>query len=271
MRRLVRLGGASLASVRPAARLMQLLCRADWSRSQDMIHCMRGRMEESLDARALQSTLRMASALVDLDDVYTQQRCVFLLRSVLQIAKSARACVGAMHVLLHYIVKWCFRRISLPQWFVQADGSGGVRQHKWIEAWLREMAGSGGWTAASLAGLHKLGGPGSSEPSPNRGTGWCSEHLPFVHKLLRGEPVTKSPLSEAVDSEGVVEGVPPEMTTTPASRRGSVPKGRVTPGARASMCPSLRAPLQPKLRVPVLSKMGVVNAWVSSIEHRHRR
>ena len=139
LRRLVRLGGTTPSSARPASRLLQLLCRGNLPRSQSVICRVCERVDEC-DGHALRAVLRMGSALVDLSDALVQQRSIFLVKSVLHVAKNNRRYFATMQLVVHYVIKWCKRRPELPQWLLRDAGGGtpGAGPYRWLEGWLKE-------------------------------------------------------------------------------------------------------------------------------------
>jgi len=217
LRRLVRIGGATQASCAPASKLLQLLCRGDLALSQGAVCRICERVDES-DGRALRAALRMGTALVDLDDSLAQPRGVFLLKSLLHVAKNNRKNFRTMHPVVHYIVKWCRRRPLLPQWLLSDVGASsfGAGHYRWLETWLKECANGAvepwnSWQAGSYPGQYSAaptyrrfeysqgtesGGTseGTHDPAGNARWAWCNDMLPLVRKIVRGDSLPKGEL-----------------------------------------------------------------------------
>jgi len=266
MRRLVRLGGASAKSCGSAGRLLRLFCRGNMGRSQGVVCRICERTDES-DGRALRGALRMGSTLVNLSDTFTQPRSVFLLKSVLHVAKHNRKYFRTMHLMIHYIVKWCRRRPELPQWLLSdaASMALGTGQYRWLETWVRENTGGGGdswsgWQAGAYSGslsssvfrrsdtgVGDGGDSGTGIPGPTRWS-WCSEILPYVRKITRGEPITKEPIISSGDSDfEPLEAQPPP------------------PGKRPMLVPPVRSSISGyQMRAPILSKVQMVSVLAAA-------
>lgn len=263
LRRLVRLGGATAGSRGPAGRLVQLLCRGDLARSQGAV-CRICERADECDGRALRTTLRMGSALIDLSDAFTQQRGVFLLKSLLHVARNNRKYFRTMHVIVHYILKWCRLRPELPQWLL--SDAGNSNQYRWLEAWVKENSSAGGndawqgWQTGGYPGqMAGIGATHAAAPQDAAGSAkwnWCSEVLPLVRRLVRGEALPRSGGGDAEaggdsDAEAAAQANTPELAAGGRERPVVLPAPRTLLGAA-------------RVPPPVLSKVQMVNSLAAS-------
>lgn len=227
IRRVVR-GGSTTS--RPACRLLQLYCRDDLARSQG-VTCM---ICERIDGGALRDfrILRLGTALVELSDRCAQQRCVFLVKSVLHVAKNNPK-FRVMHSVIHYFVKWCRRRTELPQWLQSDAAHVSVGSQKWLETWLKDAmnaADSQNWNS---------NGPYGRDDTVASKLAWCQEMLPLVKRIARGEALPKE---VGGDSDGE------SNRTSPLSRSAN--------GSR--------------FQVPVLSKVQIVEMLVTQQQQQRQ-
>jgi len=227
IRRVVR-GGSTTS--RPACRLLQLYCRDDLARSQG-VTCM---ICERIDGGALRDfrILRLGTALVELSDRCAQQRSVFLVKSVLHVAKNNPK-FRVMHSVIHYFVKWCRRRTELPQWLQSDAAHVSVGSQKWLETWLKDAmnaADSQSWNS---------NGPYGRDDTVASKLAWCQEMLPLVKRIARGEALPKE---VGGDSDGE------SNRTSPLSRSAN--------GSR--------------FQVPVLSKVQIVEMLVTQQQQQRQ-
>jgi len=266
LRRLVRLGGATPASCKPAASLLQSLCFGDLSRSQAVVCRICERVEES-DGRALRSALRAGTALVALSDGFVRERTVFLLKGVLHVARNNRRYFRTMHLVVHYLVKWCRRRQELAGWLL-ADGGGSGGNYRWVEAWLKECIHNGGDAWA--------GGSYGTDPGRDARWAWCSEVLPHVRRIVRGEAPAREANALPTDSDADLPGGPAAFAgrvAALAAHTTAAAAATVAPARRGA--PPLVEPLlnpgaasAPQMELRVLSKAQMVANLVANQSRR---
>jgi hypothetical protein len=243
LRRLVRLGGATVASLSGASRLLRLLCDGDLARSQSAVCIICERIEES-EGQALRGALRMGTALVALSDGLIQRRCAFLLKSVLHVAKNNRKHFRTMQLVIFYIVRWCRRRREIPQWFAADCGGSNVAltQYRWLEAWTKENAAGGGdW----------------QDTGRSTQWSWCADMLPYVKKIIRGDVLCK-------------EAIPPGAGDSDLEKEVAAPASQGRPSTATVMprAGGLAGKAALAMKLPVLSKVQVVNAMAIAQQQR---
>lgn len=238
--RVVRLGGASGSSLRAAGRLLRLLCFGDLVRSRSAACRICERVDEA-DGRALRAALRMGSALIGIGDDLARPRSVFLVSSLLHVARSNRRYQHTVQLVVRYLLRWCRMRPELPQWLQEddLDGAGAV-QYRWLEAWLRDNLGPdvarGSTASSSVSAVFGRWPGGSQRPTGAtlRGGSWFAEALSQV--AAEGAP--------ASDGELPAEPLPsPEVLgpQAPTGGTGSRTCGRQLPGPPPPLLSKVRA------------------------------
>eukprot|EP00932_Pfiesteria_piscicida_P003317 SRR837773.1323.p2 GENE.SRR837773.1323~~SRR837773.1323.p2 ORF type:complete len:277 (-),score=60.39 SRR837773.1323:52-882(-) len=262
------MGGATAAGCKHAAALLQLFCAGDLDRSQNVVNKICERVEDS-DGRALRSALRAGTWLVALADPLARERGVFLVKSVLYVARNNRRYFRTMHLVIHYLIKWCRRRPELPGW-LYADGGGG--HYRWLEGWLKDCIGNGGdvWVTNGYAG---------ADAGRDARWAWCSEVLPMVRRIVRGEPPGREAYLQVPESDAELPG----GTVALPGRRGALPSGTSASSLASSAASPVRRPPRPllepllspgsasttQLELPVLSKAQLAATLAAQSRVRH--